>query len=199
MKKLILILCVVVGAIQLTAAQSVSGYGIKGGLNYGSNGNLISETGNIISHPDENVGFNLGVYAKFGGWIYFKPELLYTNTSSGYNNFNGGDATFKTQKIELPTMVGLRLIGPLSIFAGPSFQYILSSELDGKEASDVDKSITMGYNIGLAVSFKRFAIDLRYEGAFSNNQTDFLNANGLEIATVDSRPEQLILNLSIKI
>lgn len=199
MKKLITMLCLVVGVIQFTSAQSASGYGIKGGLNYGSNGNLISETENIISHPDENIGFNLGVFAKFGSWIYFKPELLYTNTSSKYNNVNDSDATFKTQKIELPAMVGLRLIGPLSIFAGPSFQYILSSKLNGQKENDIDKNITMGYNIGLAISFNHFAIDLRYESAFSNNQTKFLNTNGLEIVTVDSRTKQFTLNLSIKI
>ena len=200
MKKLILILCITLGVIQLASAQSTAGYGIKGGLNYGSNGNLFTEPGNIKLHPNESVGFNLGVFAKFGTWLYFKPELLYTNTSNDYDNFNGSsDAAFKVQKIDLPAMVGLRLIGPLSIFTGPSFQYIISSKLDNQKSSSIQDDITMGYNVGFAVSINRFAIDIRYEGAFSNNQTEFLSSNGLEIATVDSRPEQLSLNLSIKL
>ncbi|MHA7943470.1 outer membrane beta-barrel protein [Formosa sp. 3Alg 14/1] len=198
MKKLILMLFVLVGTIQFTTAQSGSGYGIKGGLNYGSNGKLISNTGDIIAHPDRNLGFNLGVFAKFGSWIYIKPELLYTNTSSEYSSGNSGDSKFKIQQIDLPVNVGLRLIGPLSIFAGPSFQYNLSSKLDGKKAEDVYNEITTGYNVGLAFSLRRFAIDLRYEGAFSANQNNFLNNNGVMLV-VDSRPEQLILNLSIRI
>ncbi|WP_434035410.1 outer membrane beta-barrel protein [Formosa sp. 4Alg 33] len=198
MKKLILMLFVLVGTIQFTMAQSGSGYGIKGGLNYGSNGKLISNTGDIIAHPDRNLGFNLGVFAKFGSWIYIKPELLYTNTSSEYSNGNNGDSKFKVQQIDLPVNLGLRLIGPLSIFAGPSFQYNLSSKLDGKKAEDVYNEITTGYNVGLAFSLRRFAIDLRYEGAFSANQNNFLNNNGVMLV-VDSRPEQLILNLSIRI
>ncbi|WP_066225278.1 outer membrane beta-barrel protein [Formosa haliotis] len=194
MKKLILTLCIVVGALNLSTAQSGSGYGIKGGLNYGANGNYFSSISNTVKHPDKNVGFHLGVFGKFGDWIYFKPELMYTNTSSEYDA-----GKLKVQKLDLPALFGIRLIGPLSIFAGPAFQYILDSKFDDVKADDIDKDISMGFNFGFAVNIRKIGIDLRYERGFSKNETKFIENNGIDVVSIDSRPSQLILSLSVKL
>ncbi len=186
-------LCIVVGALQLTSAQSGSGYGIKGGLNYSSNGSYISSA-EQIKHSDRNIGFHLGVFAKFGSKLYFKPELMYTKTSSEYNNAN-----LDIQKIDLPALVGFRLIGPLSVFAGPSFQYIIDSKFDDIDYDNIEEDISMGLNFGFALNIRSIGIDLRYERGFNTNETDFISNNGLNIVKIDSRPDQLILSLSLKI
>ncbi|MBP1841369.1 porin family protein [Formosa algae] len=192
MKKIILMLSVVVGALQLTSAQSGSGYGIKGGLNYSSNGNFISSSSNI-KHSDRNIGFHLGVFAKFGSRLYFKPELMYTSTSSEYNRNE-----FKIQKIDLPALVGIRLIGPLSAFVGPSFQYIIDSKYDDIDYDNIEEDISMGLQFGFALNIRNIGLDLRYERGFNSNEAEFLTDNNANLVTIDSRPDQLVLSLSIR-
>ena len=67
-------------------AQNGTGFGIKGGLNYNSNGDYFESIGAIAEHPDQNIGYHLGLFGKFGDKIYFRPELVYTSTKSDYNS-----------------------------------------------------------------------------------------------------------------
>jgi len=176
----------------LISAQSGSSYGIKAGLNYNANGDYFESIGSVAENPERNIGFHIGAFGKLGNSLYFRPELVYTNTKSDYNN-----SDFKMQKIDAPLLVGVKVIGPLSVFGGPSFQYILNTEFDNIAINDVDKDITVGLNFGAAVNFKKFAVDVRYERGFSNNEAQFLNNNNIDISRLDTRPDQLILSLSV--
>lgn len=171
-------------------AQSVSGFGFKGGVNYNVNGSLYDSVKDITEKPDGNIGFNFGIFAKFGGMLYARPELVYTNISSSYN-----DGTFKMQKLDVPLLGGIRLVKVLNVFLGPSFQYILDSDFDNKNVEDLD-DLTVGLNIGVGINFKKVGIDLRYERGFSNNEATILSDNNISIGTIDTRPEQFILSLS---
>lgn len=177
-----------------TQAQNGSGFGIKGGLNYNGNGNYFESIGSNAEHPDRNIGYHVGVFGKLGDAIYLKPELIYTSTTSSYSR---GD--FKMKKFDAPILVGAKIIGPLSVFAGPSFQYIVGTEFDGITIDDVKNDFSVGLNFGIGVNFNRFGIDLRYERGFSNNEAVFINNNLGPSAEsrIDTRPEQLILSLSL--
>ncbi|WP_159023031.1 outer membrane beta-barrel protein [Formosa sp. L2A11] len=194
MKKLIVMLCVVLGAIQLISAQSGTGFGIKGGLNYSSNGSYSSSLGKYIEHPDRNVGFHLGVFGKFGSLVYLKFEPTYTQTTSSYN-----EEDFKVKKVDVPALIGVQIIGPLSIFAGPTLQYIIDTKLEDIKAEDRSEDITGGLNFGIAFNFKNIGIDLRYERGFKDYELQYITNNGLDLVTIDSRPEQLILSVSFKL
>lgn len=194
MKKIIIICCVLIGTIQLSIAQSGTGYGIKAGLNYSANGSYISSIGDHINHSDRNIGFHLGVFAKFGTKLYVKPELMYTNTSSEYSN-----SELNIHKIDLPVLAGFRLIGPLSVFVGPSFQYVIDSKFDNAKYQNIEEDISMGINFGFALNIRSIGIDLRYERGFNNNETKFITNNNLNEISIDSRPDQLILSFSLKI
>ena len=41
------------------------------------------------------------------------------------------------QKIDAPLLVGIKVLGPISVFGGPSLQYILDSEFDGISINDI--------------------------------------------------------------
>lgn len=189
----------VIFSTQLTSAQS--GWGIMGGLTFPSSGKLIDETSAIIDSKGSNSsGFNIGLFAKADlGLFYIRPELLYTQYSTTYKSV-GESADYKESKIDLPVLVGLRIIGPVKLFIGPDFQFILNNDLDGFQLDDIENDFTVGGNIGLAVALGRFEIDLRYEKGFSDNEVSFINRNITEIpeARVDSRSEQMILNLSYR-
>ncbi len=184
---------------QISTAQS--GWGIMGGLTFPSSGNLIDETSEIIdSNGSNNTGFNIGLFAKADlGLFYIRPELLYSQYSITYKA-EGQSSDYKESKIDVPVLVGLRIIGPLKLFLGPDFQFILNNDLDGFQFSDIENDFTVGGNIGLAVALGRFEVDLRYERGFSENEVAFINKNITEIpeARVDARSEQMKLNLSYR-
>jgi hypothetical protein len=118
--------------------------------------------------------------------------VVYTSTKSDYNN-----SYFKIQKIDAPLLVGIKILGPVSLFAGPSFQYIINSEFDDISINTIDNDVSVGLNFGAAINFKKFGIDVRYERGFSNNEAQFLNNNNIDISRLDTRPSQLILSLSV--
>ncbi|MBT8186377.1 MAG: PorT family protein [Croceitalea sp.] len=196
MKKTFLI---VVAALcsAVTFAQTGPGFGLKGGLNYAGNGDYFDSAADAYENPDKNVGYHLGFWAKTGNRIYLRPELVYTSTKSGYDE---GD--LKIQKIDLPLLLGTKVIGPLNLFAGPSFQFLLNTDFegDGITVEDVENDVTVGLNIGAGLNIGKFGVDLRYERGFSENEINVINANITNINDrIDTRPDQLILSLSLKI
>lgn len=168
-------------------AQNGDGYGIKAGLNYNANGNYFKSIEANAKHPDRNVGFHIGVYGKIGDRFYFKPEVVYSQTKSDY-----GDDAFKMQKIDAPLLIGAKIIGPVSVFAGPSLQYILDSKFDGISVKDLENDFTVGANFGIALNFNGFGVDVRYEKGLSKNYGTF----GIPESRIDTRPDQLILGIS---
>lgn len=170
-------------------------WGIKGGLNYNSNGDLISESENIVVNPDSNAGYHFGVFATTKGKIFIRPELVFTHTKSVYE-YNNLKADFIMDKIDAPILVGLKIIGILNVFIGPSFQYIINTDLEDIALSDVENDITVGGIFGVGVQIGKLGIDLRYERGFSSNEAEFI---GIESGSIDTRPKQLIASISFKL
>lgn len=191
MRNLFLILVITITIPTLTMAQTANGFGFKAGLNYNANGNYFESINANAENPDRNIGFHFGVFGKIGEELYLKPELVYTNTKSDYTN-----DSFKMQKIDAPILVGLKVLGPISVFGGPSFQYILDSEFEGISINDIDNDLSVGLNFGIGLNLNKIGIDLRYERGFSNNEASFLNNNNIDTSRLDTRPDQLIVSLS---
>ena len=180
----------------ISIAQSQNGFGLKGGLNYNGNGDYLESAQAVAENPDRNVGYHLGIFYRLGNKIYFRPELMYTRTKSDYT-----DGDFNLSKLDLPALVGIQLIGPLNLFAGPDFQYILNSEFDGIKISDIESDFTVGLHIGVGVDLGPIGVDLRYERGLSANEATFINTNitTLPESRIDTRSDQVILSLSVKI
>ncbi|WNH12861.1 outer membrane beta-barrel protein [Thalassobellus suaedae] len=191
-KNLFYILMIAICIPAATMAQTTEGVGVKAGLNYNSNGNYFQSISTNAQNPDRNVGYHFGLFGKIGKEIYFKPELVYTSTKSDYN-----DDSFKMQKIDAPLLVGIKVLGPISVFGGPSFQYILDSEFDGIAINDIENDFSVGLNFGIALNLNKIGIDLRYERGFSKNEATFLQNNSINPDRLDTRPDQLILSLSL--
>jgi opacity protein-like surface antigen len=173
---------------QQANAQSGAGFGIKGGLNFNSNGQYFKDAQAIWGDPLNNMGFNLGAFGKLPlGPVYLRPELVYTHLKSEINRDN-----FTTQRLDAPVLVGINLLGPfLSVFAGPSFHYYLEDEL-----RDFDFSkFNAGYQFGVGVNLGNVGVDLRYERVLSG-QT--VNIDNVITGSGDFRFQQLILGMSVK-
>ncbi|WP_456378273.1 porin family protein [Lutibacter sp.] len=198
MKKIIVVFSVVF-LTTFTIANAQSDFGIKAGLSYNSNGDFkefTSEVTNIYKNEGKGKsGFNIGFYGKLDlGPIYIRPELLYTKTTSEYVLNTGNTEDYKISKLDVPVLVGIKLIGPLNIFAGPAFQYYLENDLKGLNFDAIENDFSVGINIGASVEFGKLGIDVRYERGLSENEASWSNAG--EKFTLDSRPEQIIFSIS---
>lgn len=172
--------------IQLAEAQSDSGYGIKAGLNYNSNGKYFKDAKTIWGDPLNNLGYHLGLFGKVNlGPIFLRPELNYTQLNSEINSNK-----FRTQRLDAPILVGLNLLGSLiSVSAGPSIHYFLEDDLRNY---DFEK-FNAGYQFGVGLNLGRAGLDLRYERVL-NGQT--INIDNVFTGEGDFRFQQLMLGLS---
>jgi len=178
-------------------AQTDSKFGIKAGLNYNANGNYFESASTAAKDPTRNVGYHIGFFGQIGNSVYLRPELVYTSTKSDYDNDD-----FKMQKLDLPLLLGTKVIGPLHVFAGPAFQYILDTKFDDITISDIKNDFTVGVHIGAGLNLGKLGIDLRYERGFSDNEATFINTNIPSLgenSRIDTRPDQLILSFSLKL
>ena len=196
MKKLFLILFVF-GSFYIGHSQFLN-FGIKGGVNYNSNGDLRSlGTESISISSDGDTGYHFGVLAeiKLPLWIYIRPELLYTKTQSGYS-FEGETAKLSIEKIDVPLLVGFRVLGIGRFFLGPSFQYVLNTKLSDLDLENSD-DFTVGAQLGIGLEFGKFGVDVRGELGLSDSEARFVGDLD-DIFTVDTRPQQVIFSLYYK-
>lgn len=192
-----MLIVIAFGSLNLSAQNS--DFGIKGGLNYGATGDYETYSdvsGDLMnSFEGENkTGFHAGIFANFEVLgIFIQPELLYTELNTEYTDFD-----YKLKKIDAPVLLGVNILGPLNLKAGPSFQYVLSNDLEGTDLyiDDVEDDLTVGYQLGAGLQLGRIGLDLRYEGAFSENNADSISQTAGEMFTIDSRPSQWILSLA---
>lgn len=187
-------------------AQSGSGFGIKAGLNYTQNGDLGIDISDVflalpdIKESNGKIGFHVGVFGKLDlVKFYIRPELVYTQTKSDYD-LNDSSIDYDISKLDLPVLFGFKVIGPLHVFAGPAFQYILDNDLEDLNVEDVENDFSVGLNVGVGVNLGGIGLDVRYERGFSENEANFIGDNIADISgRVDSRPSQLIFALSVKL
>jgi len=171
-----------------TNAQTGGGFGVKGGLNYNSNGKYFKDAGAAFGDPLNNLGYNLGIFGKVNfGPVFLRPELSYTQLNSEINN-----QKLTTQRLDVPLLVGINVLGPLfSVFAGPSLHYTLQDDLRSFDYSEFNA----GYQFGMGLNLGSVGVDLRYERELNNKKIDvnqIINGSG------DFRYQQIILGLSIK-
>jgi len=202
MKKVLILFFLIISS----TAFAQNGFGVKAGLNYGDNGKMefedVTNAGEDIltEKGDSKMGYHFGVFYKAKlGPVFLKPELLYTQTKSTYE-FRSQEADYTVSKIDLPILVGLDILGPLHIFAGPSLQYVLENDFEGVSLSDVENEFTVGAQFGAGVQFGGIGVDVRYERGLTENQAEALNLdNSSGVQRVDNRPSQIIFSLSLNL
>ena len=197
-----------VSVVSFSNAQGIFNFGIKGGLNYNSNGVLkdVSDLGNFFSvKSDKETGFHFGVFGemKLPLWFYLRPELYYSHTKSSYKA-EGQQADLTIDKIDAPVLLGLRFFKIGRIFVGPSFHYNMNTKLKGSEFFDELKKVnsddfTVGAQFGLGVELGKIGVDARWETGLTDSQANFVYNNiDLGGLKVDTSQQQFILNIYFK-
>ena len=76
MKKLSCLLVLLTTTLQMSFAQSGSGFGIKAGLNYNANGDYVNSFNTNIENPDRNIGYHFGVFFIISSFTITGLEIL---------------------------------------------------------------------------------------------------------------------------
>jgi hypothetical protein len=188
--------------IVLSANAQFLNWGVKAGMNYNANGDLIVVSDEIISDPfssDLELGYHFGLLAeiKLPLFLYIRPELLYTHTESSYNVEDSG-AKLKMDRIDIPVLLGFRVFKIGRFFFGPSFQYIVNTDLS---AESVDKIKTISYDdfnvaaqVGVGLNFGRFGADIRWEAGLLGTEALY-QVDDIADVTVDTDNMQFLLSV----
>jgi hypothetical protein len=204
MKKIIVIFTLFAFSLIHAQNDKLLDFGLVLGSNYTSTDELTISGGfNGIQESingAKKMGVHGGLFVQINfNEMYIRPEVLYTMTKSSYN-----DIDFDQTKIDIPVLYGFKIIGPISMFAGPSLQYTLTSELKDidYENIDIESDLMVNAQVGLAVKFgKQIRIDLRYEKGLSDNIISLkqdLSADGFQY-DINTRPEQFMLSISLQL
>ncbi len=168
-------------------AQSKGGIGLKGGLNYNSNARFYKDAEVIWGDPANNMGYHLGLFGKVNaGPLFLRPELIYTNLKSEINSVQ-----YTTQRLDAPLLVGIQVLGLVSVFGGPSLHYYLQDQL---REFDYER-LNTGYQFGVGLSLGNVGLDLRYERVLDDQTIDIDN---VLTGAGDFKFQQLILGLSLR-
>lgn len=173
-------------------------YGFKGGLNFDTAGDiqLVEEQLLTKGTLSSKAGFHLGVYTQIDFLVlYLRPELQFTKVQQKFE-----DNTLENSRIELPISLGLKLLGPLSVFAGPTAFFNLSQDSNRLNLENVKNNTSIGMHLGTRIKLGPVGVDFRYERGLSKIESRILSQAGLENAgQLDLRPNQFTLGISFRL
>ena len=173
-------------------------YGIKGGLNFDSSGDIVVVADQLQKEGflDGKIGYHVGIYAEVDFLVfYLRPELQYTRVSSHYEN-----QFIDTSRIDLPISFGLVLVGPVSLFLGPTALISLSQVSNELNLDEIQNKTSMGLHIGARLKLGPVGFDLRYEKGLSAMESKLLSQAGLPTGgQINTQPNQFTLGISFKL
>ena len=193
------------------------------GVNFGLNDDNFGSIENIKTKIDDydldlknSTGFQLGLFTEIDLiTFYIRPEInlifskskngtaftsLNNNTNILSESINIAEHTYKSTDIQVPIIFGYKVLGPISIFAGPTFKYNLSNS-SNFDLEEIEDKYNLSLLLGTRVKVKSFSLGLRYERGLNNNELLIINANGIDIdnANIDTTTNKLSLNISYDI
>jgi len=193
-----------------TTLYSQGNLGISFGLNddsFGSIENISSTIDNYDLDLKNATGFQFGVYTEIDLiTFYIRPELnfIFSKANQG-SALLTGNATedilkhnLKSSEIQVPIIFGYNILGPLSIFGGPSFKYNLKTSSDIFNLEDIKDKYILSLLLGTRIKMRSLGIDLRYERGLNNGELKIINDNGLNIpnGNIDSTTNRFSILLS---
>lgn len=147
-----------------------------------------------------NVGYNIGLSAKINlpASLFLMPEVYYTTFKNEFDvPTSSVTLEAKSNRVDVPVLVGYSILGDnLGIFAGPVASYNLSTDNQFNNFKEkATDEFTVGYQFGAQVQLQKLIVNARYEGAFKEDQRDFINGTTDEVIRYDSRPSLLMVGI----
>ena len=210
--RIVILVGCLIGSLHLNAQEFA--IGLRGGLNSYNIGDLNQRGGSIetgqpdvLHTPNSEMGFQVGGYLNIEfGKFFIRPEFNYVSLKSNYE-LPLKTSHWESTKLDIPVLLGFKIIGPVSVYAGPGVNYFTKMTLEG--ANDMAgagpisfQKGTFNLNVGAQVEFGRFGVDLRYEYGLNDTReelVDILRAvYGTNLADIRGyTPSQLSLSLYV--
>ncbi|MDG2109385.1 MAG: hypothetical protein P8J71_05510 [Flavobacteriaceae bacterium] len=170
-------------------------YGLKGGLNFNSSGDITNISAQIPSLEEaksEVNGFNFGFYGQLNlALIYVRPEIHFTKFETSFNELSVGKS-----RIEVPVSLGFKLLPVISAFVGPTYRYELSKENQNYTIESLKGDSTLGLHLGARIHLGKIGIEARIERGISENEAQLLSQNNINVGVIDNRTTVLSLGIS---
>lgn len=207
MRKIILVIIVLVAFTQVTYAQL--DFGVKAGANYNFE-SFIDVKDDVLSGSKGKMGFHAGLWTRVkipAADLYVRPELIYTFLSNEvtFDDDVDSKADYNFQTIDIPILLGKKFLKVVHAFVGPSFQYIITSDLKLEDAVDEITSLTtdvsgftVGFQAGAGLEFGKFGVDVRWERAFSDVASNLIQDNVDTDIEFDTRINQIVVGFSLQ-
>lgn len=175
--------------------------GIKGGMAFGYNGNVKNLITNIKeSYAKNNIGWHMGAFGRINILDWFiQPEIYFSSMKTDFTSISQGDFTAHSNRLDIPVLVGHKLLGLGRIYAGPVFSTSLNEgiSLKGIKKTKTD-DFSLAGQIGAGVDISPLTFDVRYEFGFNENQTEFINKHSKQRFQLEKKQNSVIVSIGYK-
>ena len=152
-------------------------FGVKGGINYNSIGDLyhagpnggngVTPTVDTFYKAEKEMGTQYGLFlTMYFNRFFIRPEASMMSLKNNYP-LAFKVANWSQSKTDLNLLFGYSVYGPLSLYMGPGISNIDDMELEGNEVKAATpftySTSTFNFSAGFLLDFYRFGLDLRYE------------------------------------
>ena len=169
---LVLLLLAVLSLPVRTAAQrrTFVEWGVLGGLNF-SDFSSKDKSFDVSNKLGFQAGISIGVNL---GLVAIQPEILFVRQTFGVEHADIGRVKVKSNSIDVPVLLSVRVLKPLRINVGPVFSVMNDCKYKwGSDLIDFGRARpTVSYTLGLGLVLGlNFLIDCRYNGQFTSKKT----------------------------
>ena len=173
MKKLILFIAALMIGVGAQAGSPLK-WGVKAGMNYHTVGELTN-LGKDIVKAENRVGWHAGLQASWQISRVFSidPELIFSRNSYNLTPSVGTGGIAYLNTIEVPVVLGVKIIGPLMAQGGLNINVMTDSGVKGEDKPFrfSASSQALGYLLGLGVDLGHINITARYNGFFRQSES----------------------------
>jgi hypothetical protein len=179
MKKLIFLIC-----LTFLSLNAFAQFNPKAGLNFTRQNDQFFEDGKATGE----VGWQVGIEARFGEVFYVSPGLYYFSHRSKIeflNNIGLDDQEVDFNGLRIPVYIGLNVIRTdnftLRGYFGPNVSLVFNSEDGLRDFFDEDpiEDTLWGLNVGVGVDLGGVSLDISHEwrtnDALDSEQIEFKN------------------------
>lgn len=168
--------------------------------------NISSTATNAYNEKGKNnAGYNVGLSLKvpFMNSLFIMPELYYTSFKSEFTDpLTNTTLEARNNRVDLPILLGYNLLGEsLGVFVGPVASYNLAKDNEFNDFKEnAGSQFTVGYQLGGQLQIRKILVNARYEGAFTQDQRDYVNrlmGSNYQVR-YDNRPSLFIVGLGYK-
>lgn len=141
------------------------------GLKVGATASSINTADLSSSYDSENLmGYQLGAFVRINsGKLYLQPEVVYNHRSTQLAGFDGGDITFDIGSIDVPLLLGFKLVDGkvfnIRAFVGPEASFATNKEYEDRSEINLDdfNDLTWYVQAGVGIDLLFLTFDIRYE------------------------------------